>query len=415
MSDKDQIQVCNFCGKNKNEVEKLIAGPSVHICNECVDLCGNILTEEQVKKDAVSPSAAGLRTPMELHAIMDEFVIGQNDAKEALAVAVYNHYKRLSNKPTSGVDIGKSNVLMIGPTGSGKTLLAETLAKSLNVPFAIADATSLTESGYVGDDVESVLNKLLMSCENDVEKAQRGIIYIDEIDKLAKRSASQSVTREVGGAGVQQALLKILEGTEVTVPVDAKRKHPNGNMVTINTKNILFILGGSFAGIEDIVHARSKPKSGIGFNSTVNSVTDEPNAQKAIDDVVQEDLVKFGMIPEFLGRSPVLVKLRELDREQLISVLTEPRNALTKQYSALMAMDSIDMTFDQKALEAIVDQSMTQKTGARGLRSIIESKLQKIMYSAPSDKTISKIVITQETIMSGESPTIIRVEDSVAA
>jgi ATP-dependent Clp protease ATP-binding subunit ClpX len=408
MSEQNSIHVCSFCGKNTKEVEKMIAGPGVHICNECVDLCENILTEEKAELKKSGKAFSGLPTPMELHAILDQYVVGQDDAKQALSVAVYNHYKRLANPNHKGVEIGKSNVMMIGPTGTGKTLLAETLAKTLDVPFAIADATSLTEAGYVGDDVESILNKLLMNCGNDVEKAQRGIVYIDEIDKIAKKQASSSVTREVGGTGVQQALLKILEGTEVTVPVDSKRKHPNGAMTTLNTKNILFILGGSFAGIEDIVKERTKKKTGIGFTSDISGNNAKIDAFKAIDDVNHADLKAFGMIPEFLGRAPVLVKLKELSRDQLIDILTKPKNALTKQYEALMEMDNIEMVFDEAALGAIVDQSVSQKTGARGLRSIIEQKLKTIMYTAPSDKTITKIVITKETIIDGSEPQIVR-------
>lgn len=410
MTDKDSknVHVCSFCNKDKSQVEKMVAGPNVNICNECNDLVTEVVADDRAHKSTTKSTKGSIPTPMELHSKMDEFVIGQEDAKMSLAVAVYNHFKRISHGQNKDIEISKSNVLMIGPTGSGKTLLAETLANMLDVPFAIADATSLTEAGYVGDDVESVINSLLIKCDHDIEKAQRGIIYIDEIDKLAKKQAGSSVTRDVGGSGVQQALLKIIEGTDVNVPVDSKRKHPNGQMVKISTKNILFILGGSFAGIEHIVAERTAKKSSIGFTGSVVSTSDKIDAHKAIDDVCKEDLLKFGMIPEFMGRSPVLVKLKELDRNQLISVLTEPKNAIVKQFQALMQMDDISLKFDQSALEAIVDQSISHKTGARGLRSIIEEKLKATMYSAPSDKSITEIIVTKGTIESGDEPLIHR-------
>ncbi|MFK4132076.1 ATP-dependent Clp protease ATP-binding subunit ClpX [Pseudomonas luteola] len=405
---------CSFCGKNKDEVKKMISGPNVFICNVCIDLCNDIMVEDSVS-DSKPNDSGSVPTPMELHSKLDEYVIGQEEAKKTLSVAVHNHYKRIANQgKIKDVEIKKSNVLMIGPTGSGKTLLAETLARMLDVPFAIADATSLTEAGYVGDDVESVLFALLAKCDHDIEKAQKGIIYIDEIDKIAKKRPGVSVTREVGGEGVQQALLKIIEGTEVNVPSDGKRKHPNAQMTTINTKNILFILGGSFAGIEQIVKNNVCKEKSIGFVANIDEKDSTIEAGKAIDHVTNDDLLKFGIIPELLGRVPTLVRLKELDRDQLIHVMTEPKNALVKQYQGLMSIDDIDLVFEEKALQAIADKSIKQKTGARGLQTIVENILMDTMYRAPSDPYIEKIVITQETVNDGADPMIQRKQKSAA-
>lgn len=414
MTDAKTLQRCAFCNKDQNEVSTLVSGPEACICNECVKLCEEVISNEVSSKAPARTVSNSVPTPKQLHAEMDKWVIGQDDAKKSLAIAVYNHFNRIANQGNGeDVQVSKSNILLIGPTGTGKTLLAETLARMLDVPLAIADATSLTEAGYVGDDVESMIHTLLSKCDNDVEAAQKGIIYIDEIDKIAKRRAGVSVTREVGGEGVQQALLKMLEGAEVSVPADGKRKHPGAQMVKVNTKNILFILGGSFAGIEHIIKEKGE-KSSIGFNATVKSESKQISAGEAIDKVEIDDLLKFGMIPELIGRIPVVAKLKELTVDQLVHVLTEPKNAIVKQYQALMGYDKIKLTFDQAALESIASEAKKRKTGARGLRSIVEEVLKEVMYIAPSETDIEKIVITEKCVVEKQLPEIIRTMKSAA-